>query len=70
MNRQIKVQKSSCVNRLQKFARLLEAKNSVKTEKKPKRDLHDGTTEQQAANKKKKKVHGIKTDIYYVKGTE
>jgi hypothetical protein len=54
----------------QKFARLLEAKNGVKTEKKPKRDLQDGTTEQQAANKKKKKVHGIKTDIYYVKGTE
>lgn len=53
----------------QKFARMLESKNGLSSEKKKKRDLPDENSEHQIP-KKRKKVYGINSDKFYVKGTE
>jgi hypothetical protein len=53
----------------QKFARMLESKNGLFSEKKKKRDLPDENSEHQMP-KKKRKVYGITSDKFYVQGTE
>jgi hypothetical protein len=53
----------------QKFARMLDSKHGVATDKKKKRDLSDGSTEHQVP-KKKRKVYGIHSEKFYVKCTE
>lgn len=53
----------------QKFARLLDSKHGVASDKKRKRDLPDGNTEHQVP-KKKRKVYGIHNEKFYVKGSE